>query len=450
MARSSRSNRRAVVAVAAAAVTAATAAALGGCGALTPGAWSQVAAVRPGPVSTVIPAEKVTLTVASSENAGTTKALAVAFEQLHPNVSVDFRYTSAGDYNASLNLTLSSARAPDLALLNMIGTTVRANLVRDLDPYVAAYGWDRACPSSELDQWRADATGQRLGQGHLWAAPAGFSVVGVYYNRQTAADLGITPPTTLAEFRTDLARAKAAGRLPIQLGNLAGHAAFIFQSVADTVDGAGPSTAWAYGAAAASILTPGGTQGAQDLADWAGQGYLPPGANGTDLPAAVAAFARGQGLFLFDGSWDAGVIDRTMPGRAGFIALPGLTAAAPVTGIGTSVAYAIPTRAKHPDLAAAFLDFMGSPEAARIEFGTGFMPVAHADSFTAPAGSVLGDVAAAWARINRGNGLVPFFNNSTATMNATLTSAGQELVAGRSTPARYLTTLQSDWQQGHR
>ncbi|QMU71570.1 extracellular solute-binding protein [Streptacidiphilus sp. P02-A3a] len=438
--------RRAVVTAAAVALAATG---LSACGGITPGAGSQVSAAPTGAVSTAIPTGKVTLTVVSSENSGTTKALAAAFEQLHPNVTVDYQYTDVNDYNTSLNLTLSSDNAPDLALLNMIGTTVKANLVRDLDPYAAAYGWTTTEPSTELDQWRADATGTQLGSGHLWAAPAGFSVVGVYYNQRIAAKLGIAPPTTFAEFQADLAKAKAAGQLPIQLGNLAGHSSFIFQSVADDVDGAAKSTNWAYGVPGASIDSPGGTAAAQDLAAWAKQGYTPPGANGTDLPGSVADFSKGQGLFLFDGSWDAATLSKAMPGNVGFFPLPGATATSPVTGIGTSVAYAIPTRAKNPDLAAAFLDFMGSAQAAQIEFTTGFMPVAHADTVTAPSGSVLGQVADAWGKVGRDNGLVPFFNNSTATMNTTLTSAGQELIGGKVTPTQYLAQLQADWQKGH-
>ncbi|WP_152626375.1 ABC transporter substrate-binding protein [Streptacidiphilus carbonis] len=437
----------AAAAVAMAAVLSATG--MTSCGVLAPGALTQVHAVPGWAVSTTVPAGRATLTVVSSENSGTTRALAAAFEKLHPGVAVDFRYTAVDDYNKSLNLTLSSDHAPDLALLNMLGTTVRADLVRSLDPCATAYGWDRSYPGTELAQWRADDTGVRLGTGHLWAAPAGFSVVGVYYDKAVAAGLGITAPTTFAAFEADLAKAKAAGKTPVQLGNLQGHASLVFQSVTDSVGGARTASRWAYGIPGATIEAPGGTAGARALSDWARKGYLPAGANGTDLPGSVAAFAEGRSLFLFDGSWDAAVIDRTMPGRAGFIPLPGPSASSPATGIGTSIAYAIPTRAEHPDLAAAFLDFMGSAQAAQLEFDTGFMPVAHADQVTAPSGSVLADVAAAWRRVDRGNGLVPFFNNATPTMNDTLTAAGQQLIGGRSSPAQFLTALQADWAREH-
>ena len=40
-----------------------------------------------------------------------------------------------------------------------------------------------------------------------------------------------------------------------------------------------------------------------------------------------------------------------------------------------SVAYAISSKTKYPNVAAAFLDYMSSPEAAQLQFTGGFMPV---------------------------------------------------------------------------
>ncbi|WP_329611679.1 ABC transporter substrate-binding protein [Kitasatospora herbaricolor] len=418
------------------------------CNGLTPGGGTKSAAPS-GPVSTALPTDNATLTVVSSENAGTTKALAEAFHAKHPNITVDFQYTGPDDYDKSLNLKLSSDNAPDLALLNKLGTTVKGNLIRDLDPYTQAYGWDTKYPSTQLDQWRASDDGKQLGTGHLWAAPAGFSVVGVYYNKEIAAKLGIGVPKTRAEFEAALAKAKAAGELPVQLGNLQGHSSFVVQSIVDSVDGAAKTSDWVNGKQGSTVDTRGGADAATTLSDWAKKSYLPEGANGTDLPGSVAAFTKGSGLFLFDGSWDAQVIDKAAPGKVGFLPFPGPDAASKATGIGTSVAYAIPAKSKNPDLAAAFLDFMNTPEAAQIQFSTGFLPVAHADLVKAPANSVMNEVTAAWGKVNTDNGLVNFFANTDATMNDTLTSQGQQLIGGKTTPDAYLAALQADWLKGH-
>ncbi|WP_030689247.1 ABC transporter substrate-binding protein [Streptomyces globisporus] len=416
------------------------------CATLTSGAPS-ASQGAPAPVSTAVPRGEVTLTIVTSENTGTTRALAEAFHAGHPNVTVDLRYTPPEEYDENINRELSSDDAPDLALLNKLGTTVKDGLIRSLDGYADVYGWESTYPSGQLDQWRSSPDGAELRFGPLWAAPAGFSMVGVYYNKATAARLGIEVPADLAAFDAALAKAKAAGEVPVQLGNLQGHSSFVLQSIVDAQDGARETGNWVRGRPGSTLRTHGGREAARTLSHWADNGYFPDDANSKDLPAAVADFTRGQGLFLFDGSWDGHVIDRTMPGDAGFFLFPGDMGN--TTAIGTSLAYAIPTRSDEPDLAAAFLDFMNSPEAAAIQYSTGFLPVAHTDSVKAPAGHVMGDITRGWAAVNEHDGLVNFFANSTPTMSTTLTSQSRRLIDREITPDDYLAALQNDWAGGH-
>ncbi|MFF9144906.1 ABC transporter substrate-binding protein [Streptomyces sp. NPDC014861] len=442
--------RRAFVRPLAVVCTAAVAAgALSACG--TPGAAPSKAAPSTGAVSTAIPTEKVTLSILTSDESPTSKALTDAFTKKHPNVTIDYRFTAYDSYNTSLGLALNSENAPDLALLNLLGNTAKSGQIRALDPYVDAYGWDKTVPKSQLDQWRSDGKGSQLGNGKLWAAPAGFSLVGVYYNKQIASKLGISgPPKTLGEFEGQLAKAKAAGQLPIQVSNLDGHSSFVFQALVNQFQKPLYSTAWAFGLPTATLENEAGTQAAEKLADWAKKGYLPEGANGVDNAGAVAAFTKGQGLFMFDGNWDAGAVDKAMPQGTGFFTLPGTVPGAPAAGVGTSLAYAISAKAKNPDLAAAFLDFLGSPEAGQIQLDNGFMPVSQDPSIKAQKGSVRADFVTAWKKVGESNGLTPYFNNATPTMNDVLTSQGQQLIAGKTSPGAYLKAVQAEWDKGQK
>lgn len=437
---------RAARTVSTAAVLAAVALGVCSCGGPTPGS-SQTETTSAAPVSTVLPSTPVTLKVISSENTGTTKALAEAFHAKHPNITIDFRYTEFDSYNKSLNLVLSSSDVPDLALLNKLGTTVDDHLVRPLDPYAKAYGWNEIYPAAELDQWRASNDGKQLGTGNLWAAPSGFSLVGLYYNKEQAARLGLTPPTTRAEFDTALDRAKAAGVLPLQMGNLQGGSSLAFQSITNSIDGVIETREWVNGKRGSTIDTPGGREAAETLQRWAAKGFIPEGTNGTGLVASVANFTKGQGLFFFDGSWDAPVIEKAMPGGVGFVPFPGPDGK--TTGIGTSSAYGIPTKAKNPDVAAAFLDFMNTPEAAQIELDTGFLPVAHADTVSESRVGVMNEIVTAWNKVGKDDGLVNFFANTSATMNDTLTSQSQKLIGGKISPQQYIDAVQSDWNRAH-
>lgn len=401
-------------------------------------------------VSTALPTGKVTLSLATSENAGLTKGLIAAFEKEHPNITIKMSYTGFDDYNHSLGLSLASDSSPDIALLNMVGTTVKDRLLLNLDPYAKAYGWDKVYPSSQLSQWQVGADGTSLGTGPLWAAPAGFSMVGVFYNKQIAAGLGITsPPTTLAEFQADLDKAKDAGRTGLQLANLDGHSAFVVQSVAQSVDGAASVQKWFEGQSGSTAATAGNLKGAQSLLEWARAGEIPKSANGTDLPTAVAAFSKGDGLFLVDGNWDAATIDKALPGKVGFVAFPKASADGKYAAVGGSIAYAISARSTHPNEAAAFLDFWHSKQAAQVQLDNYFMPADSSSPVSANPRSVLGDMTRAWAQINRDNGLVGFYANVTSSMNDTLTSSSQSLISGKITPQRFIAAVQKDWAGAH-
>lgn len=397
--------------------------------------------------STDLGNEEIALSLVSTPESGeSTKATIAAFEEQYPNVTVDYEQTNYEDYNKSVNLALSSDQSPDIVLLNSVANTVKNDLVLDLDPYAELYGWDSIYPSNQLDQWRVAEDGTTLGPGGaLYAAPAGFSIVGLYYNKAVAERLGIAAaPTTLDEFEADLALAKAAGVVPLQLGNAQGHSSFVIQLIGQSTDGAAQAAEWVFGVEGADFDTAGNELATAKLDEWNTAGYLPADANGVDLQGAVDQFIAGDSLFFVDGNWDAAKIGDGLGADAGFAAFPGEN----VTAIGTSVAYAISSKSKHPNAAAAFLDFLNSPEASEQQFAQGFMPVDPSAAKPEP-GTVKEGIVEAWSRVVDANGLVGFNNNATATMNDTLTAASQELLAKKISAEEFITQVQTDWTQTH-
>lgn len=398
--------------------------------------------------STELITDDVTLTLMSTPESGaSTEATIAAFEKKHPNITIEYSQTNYDDYNQSVNLNLSGDQSPDIVLLNAVANTVKNDLVLPLDDYADLYGWGDFYPANQLNQWRVADDGTTLGDGGaLYAAPAGFSLVGTYYNRALAAELGIDAPTTREEFADALTTAKDAGVLPIQLGNAEGHAAFIVQLLGQGAGGADDANAWAFGHEGETFDTDANRAAVETLVDWQKAGYLGDATtvNGTDLQGAVDNFIAGKGLFLVDGIWDAGKIDDGLAADAGFLPFPGEN----VTAIGTSVAYAISSQSEHPNEAAAFLDFLRSPEASEQQFAQGFMPndptVAVAED-----GTLQGDIVAAWSQVAEADGLVAFNNNATATMNDTLKAGTQKLIAGQSTLDDFLTSVQDDWAAAH-
>ncbi|WP_433326252.1 ABC transporter substrate-binding protein [Spirillospora sp. CA-294931] len=404
----------------------------------------------PKTISTTLSSEPVTLTLATSGTTGMEQKLVEGFKKKHPNVTVKIRQTASGaDYDKSINLQLASGTGPDIALLNQIGETVKAKLVLDLGRYSDAYKWESSFASTVLDQFRVSEDGRTFGTGSLYALPSGGSLVGVYYNKKLGAKIGMTaPPRSLGEFEAALGKAKAAGVLPIQLGNLEGHASFIVQAIADQVDSPATVNAWAYGKPGSKFDSPGTRQGLAKLKEWTGKGYIPSGANGADLPKAVAEFAGGEGLFLFDGNWDAATLDKKLGADVGFFTLPPVKAGGKGAATGSGFAFAVSAKSKHPDAAAAFLDYFRGPEASRAQFESGVLPV-DTKAVQPVKGRVVSDVVAAYDKVIKDDGLVAYYNNAAPGVQPALTSNLQSLIGGKTSPDAVITAVQAAWTKFH-
>ena len=396
--------------------------------------------------STSLGAEQVTLTVTSTPESGAPLAKIIPdFEKKYPNVKVEVTKTTFDDYNKGLALSLASNSSPDVALLNMMGNSAKNSLVRNLDEYAKLYHWDTEVASTLLGQWKVGSDKVSLGGDQLYALPTSGSVVGLFYNKDLLAKAGITnPPKTLDEFTADLKKAKDAGLAPLQLGNAQGHASFLVQAVGQSIDGAEPANAWALGKSGSTFDTKGNREGAQKLQDFAAQGLIPADANATDLQGAVTKFGQGKGAFLIDGNWDAATIEKALGAKAGFTVFPGATP----TAIGGSTAYAISAKSKHPNAAAAFLDFLRSDAAAQASFDAGFLPF-NTKAITAKPG-LQKDLVQAYGTVTEANGVVSFNNNATASMNDTLTQQTQELVSNKTTVDKVLAAIQTDWAGSHK
>ncbi len=431
------------------AVAVATLAAIGTFTACSPGSGGAPAKADPaGPVSTKISADPVTLTLATSEAAGMTPKLIEGFTKAHPNIQVKLNQSSFDDYNKSINLQLASDTSPDLALVNLYGTSVKDGLLLNLDSYVTAYGWDKKLSKPQLDAWRVQANGMTQGGGKLYALPGGFSIVGLYYNKALLNQFGISaPPATLDEFDADLAKAKTAGVTGLEVAAKSGHAAFNIQAVAEQYDSPETLNNWIYGASG-TFDTPGVHKGVEALARWAKAGYLNKSATGTDLNGAVSDFGKGKALFLHDGSWDSGAIGKALGDKAGFVPYPTAAAGDKANGMSGGVAYAVSARSKHPTEAAAFLDYMVSAQAGDGVLGAGFLPV-DTSNVTTPDSPVMADIVKAWTTVQKAGGIYGFFAGASPTMNDTLTQTTQELIAGRITPDKLIELVQADWAKAH-
>src|SRR5699024_4218951 len=122
-----------------------------------------------------------------------------------------------------------------------------------------------------------------------------------------------------------------------------------------------------YGADGATIATEGAKEAAEKFVDWVDSGYIPQGASSVSDSDALANFANGESLFLVSGNWNVSELSETMGDDVGFFMLPGQTPDSEPVASGSSVSFSISSKTEHANAAAAFLDYMRSPEAAQIQ-----------------------------------------------------------------------------------
>lgn len=414
-------------------------------GGLAPGGQA-AANDTPQSVSTSVPDEKVTLKVAFANSPDMVKGLAEAYHKLHPNVTIEPQYTEFNDYVKNIKLVMSSQDAPDLAQFNSgaMQSLIQAKQLLKLDKYSSAYDWNQSFPSVGLQQLTAEQDGRVFGQGSLYAVPAGMSLVGVYYNKDLAKKAGITaPPATLSDFQSALQKAKDAGQAPLAVGALDYGALHLWAELLNVSMPVDQYRKWVYGQQGATIETDGAKQAAQTVADWAQKGYFAEGANGTSENDATAAFTQGKATFLVNGNWAAAQISEALGDKAGFFYMPAAQAGGAATGNGYSVGFSVSAHSSHPNVAANFLNFFTSPEAAKIVSENGFLPV-NIDNAPQQQG-VLGDLASSYGDVVDDNGIQQYPDASAPPMLDQLTSGLQKLIAGRATPDQFVSSLQQVW-----
>jgi raffinose/stachyose/melibiose transport system substrate-binding protein len=393
---------------------------------------------RPDPAK----AGDVTLTVWDQEvrggQAAQIKQLNAAFQEKYPNVTIKRVAKSFEDLNKTLKLAVSGPKAPDVVQANqgrpVMGALVKGGLLKPLDPYEEAFAWDDRYAPLLLDLNRFSSDGAEFGDGNLYGLSQMGEIVGVFYNKSKVSE----PPATLEDFEASLAEAKDEGDIPIQFGNLdkwpgiheyetvLGRAADK-QAVRDLV----------FARDGASFDTPEFQAAAKQIQGWADKGYFTPDFNGTGYDPAWQQFAKGKGRYLIAGTWLVADLAKAMGDDVGFMLLPGTDAGAePVALGGESLAFAVTSQSEHPEVGAAYIDFLTNGEAATVLAETGNLPAMPVDAAAIPDG-LPGEVFDAWGKLAESDGLIPYLDYATPTFYDDISGAIQQLLAGRQDPAEF-------------
>ena len=372
------------------------------------------------------------------------------FEAKYPNIKIKRVSRSFDDLKTTLRLALSGNEPPDVVAANNgrsdMGEFVKAGQLRPLDGYATAYGWDKRYPKSVRQYSSYSPDGKTFGEGNLYGLPQVGETVGIFYNKKKLAAAGLKAPATWADFQTSLATLKGKGEVPLVLGNLEKWPAIhVFGTVQGRTTPAPAITSLAFGRSGATWKSPENLKAAQTLVDWVDKGYFNKGVNGQDYDPAWQGFTKGTGVYLIAGTWLQADLQKVMGADVGFMLPPGAAAGEkPVATGGTGLPFAITTKSKHPDAAAAYINFITSKNAMAVLAKTGNLPIADTKAQVVTDG-LQKDVFTSFGTIVEQEGLVPYLDYATPTMPDTIGAALQDLLAKKATPAQFLDLLEKDY-----
>jgi raffinose/stachyose/melibiose transport system substrate-binding protein len=380
--------------------------------------------------------------------------LSEEFTKQYPNVTWDIKQDQFTNLMTATPRLLSGDNPPDLIRLPSMVSLVKDGLLKNLDEYATAFGWDK-WSAAQLAQNRVAEDGTR-GSGSLYAMGLNYSMTGVFYSKKLAQQIGMTqPPTTVAEFEDLLKKAKDADLQPIMQWNATasgGGLAFPLQNLMAAYGPTEPINDWIFQKPDTTIDTATNLTAAQHLQQWVEAGYFPKDVNAIEYTDANAKFGKGEGVFMFNGDWQNATYDKDQPEGVGFFVFPPGEAGGTVAAMSAPLTYGVAANAKHADCAAFFFNWVATNETARqinVDIG-GSNPGGPTDLPipTAKAGSVTNETLAAGNTVAKDNGGMDFIANATGAIFAQgWTPELQKLVGGKQDAAGMLKAVQAEYEK---
>ena len=380
--------------------------------------------------------------------------LSEEFTKQFPNVTWDIKQDQFANLINETPRVLASNDPPDLIRLPTLVSFAKEGLLKNLDSYATGFGWDK-WPVPQLSQNRVGSDGTR-GSGSLYAMGLNYSLTGVFFNKKQAAQIGMNEsPKTLAEFEALLAKAKAAGLLPVMEWGSAKSGmglAFPLQALMASLGPVGPINDWIYEKPGATIDTPSNLEAAKHLEQWIKNGYFPKDINAIEYTDSNARFTKGQGVFTFNGDWENADYDKNLSANTGFFVMPSSQSGGNPAAMSAPLTYGIAAKAKHADCAAFFFNWVASnPTARQIDVSVGGSNPggpAGASVATVPAGSVTSETLAAGNVIGKAGTSMDFIANATSSIFAQgWTPELQKMVGGKQDAAGLLKAVQPEYKR---
>ena len=289
------------------------------------------------------------------------EAVIEAFNELYPDVEVNYQIKADGDYDSLLKTAIQSGDGPDLFWTNGTATTTMPDLVEngvclDLTDVVDVSFIEESSPNA-LDLGEVDDGLYSI----QWLT---LDTRTCYYNKDMFEENGWEIPTTFSEFEELLATIKASGTTPIALALDSWCLLFAFEPILaayapDYCEGLQDYTVSATDDAVAETM--------ELMIEWAELGYYGDNWTGVlDSSAQILAFTTSNAAMTIGGSWDAETIALNNPDlNFGAFTIPAEDGSTALVGTAAN-GFSVNADSDNLDAALAFANFCASKEAQTI------------------------------------------------------------------------------------
>lgn len=295
-----------------------------------------------------------------------------AFEAANPKIKVQLHELTSSDYQKQMPLALDGGQKLDLVAVqaSAMAQQVRHQLT-PLDTLNLSADWRSQVNSAVMTQAEkivADNGDYFIPMGQLGSAV-------MFYNKDLLDRAGVAgPPTTMAELKDAVARVKASSpdNIPVVYDGAEG-GWFQDELVQTLVAQNDPHFFDTIRYRQGSWNTPSYVKGLTEYKNLFHDGTLSKNVLELDYAQAMQDFTSGKSAFLFQGTWEAGLLSRTYRATSkininevGLAAVPLVDGGTPTLRTFIEAGLAVPKNAVHPKEAAKLLAF--------LTFGNGVEP----------------------------------------------------------------------------
>lgn len=360
------------------------------------------------------------------------------FEAANPGITVEVESLQLDSMRTVLQTQLRSGDGPDVfnwgSGPSNAGALAEAGLLYDLTDAYEEYGWEVYDFAKERVTF----------DGTVYGVPGEMETIGIFYNKDLFAELGIEEPTDLAGLEAAAQAVQEAGLIPLavsdQEGWQGGHLLSMALSSRIGSDGMNAlldgTTPW---------TSPEVVETLQLWADYNEAGYLTPSPTSVSYDSATALFYSGEAAMIPNGSWFVDSIETNTEFEAGYLPFPSEDGAGVFTG-GLGSGPFVSAQTAHPEESLALLDFLASPEHGRwMVDNLDVIPPFPVDTEGLEATPLFEQVLADTEQLASGSG--DFGQNidvlTTDEFNEALWDGMQAILTGQSTPEQVAESLQA-------